>query len=483
LARSEVAPLAALALAATIAASCTVTREPESTCSKNADCRGVFGSMFICGASGLCERAPPNPRCTTAYPPDLLARPESYEAALTIGALADRSVDTQRGREEAIRLATTQVNEQNGLDGHLFGTVFCDIAEDPRYDSLKRTDAAIATARYLADVIGVPAIVGPSASGDALAVFDATREQGVLVISPAASSPALTGHDVQTASDQEPGLLWRTAATDTLQGAAIARHLSTTRPTDTDVVVVHERGPYGDALAAVFTASFEQAGGRVAKTLSFGTSAERDAAVLEAPASTPPFVLFFSSQTQDAVAFLNAASSLSAYDNVSFFLSESAANPDFLSGVAGASALFPRVIGSRPALPRGATFELFKASYSAAFKKDASALSFVPHAYDAAWLVFYGSAWSLRRELNVSGLGIARGLRQLSAGGPALPVTPANWTRIADALGAGTPVNLSGASGDLDFDPATEETTGLINIWKISSDGKSIVGGETIDPR
>lgn len=481
-ARARRPALFALAAAAAVVTSCTLTREDVASCTKNADCREAFGAGLICGASGLCEKAPPSPRCTTTFPPDLLTRPASYEGVITIGALMDRSVETQRGREDAIRLATTQVNEERGLGGRPFGVVFCDVAEDANYDSLKRTDAAVASARYLADVLGVPAIVGPSASGDAIAVFDAVKDQRVLVMSPAASSPALTGYDVKTATDEAPGLLWRTAVPDTLQGAAIARHLTTSFPTATRVVVVNEKGPYGTSLAEVFTAAF-QVGGRTVETIAYETASQRDAAIVQAATSSPAFVLFFSSQTPDAVAFLNAATALDSYADIGLFLTDSAANPDLLSGAAGASALFPRVIGSRPAVPQGPTFELFKTSYNAAFKRDPGALAFVPHAYDATWLVFYGSAFALRQENAVTGTGIARGLRKLSAPGEEIPVTPANWTRIADAVGAGTAVNVAGASGSLDYDPVTEETTGLIDVWKIAADGKSIESVDTIDPR
>jgi ABC-type branched-subunit amino acid transport system substrate-binding protein len=203
---------------------------------------------------------------------------------------------------------------------------------------------------------------------------------------------------------------------------------------------------------------------------------------VDAGTSLPPFVLFFSSQTADAVAFLNAAKSLTSYEKISFFLTDSAANPDLLAGASGAASLFPRVVGSRPAVPQGPTFELFKTSYSAAFKKDPSVLSFVPHTYDATWLVFYGTAWSLRQEKAVTGAGIARGLRRVTSPGAEIAITPANWTKIADTIAQGG-VNVSGASGNLDFDAKSEETSGLINIWKISSDGKSIEAGITIDPK
>jgi len=89
---------------------------------------------------------------------------------------------------DANATTATQVNEAKGVDGRLFGIVFCDVAESATYDSAKRTDAAVASALYLADVVGVSAIVGPSSSTDALAVFNAVKaaeaQQGPLVVVP-----------------------------------------------------------------------------------------------------------------------------------------------------------------------------------------------------------------------------------------------------------------------------------------------------------
>lgn len=455
--------------------SCTLTRQDVAECKTSAECRNAFGAGFSCGGDGFCAKAAPNPRCKQAYPEDLLTRPESYPGIFIIGSIMDRSVDTQKDREAAIRLATMQVNDQKGLDGHLFGVVQCDAAENAEYDSLKREDAAVADARYLAAELGVPAIVGPSASGDAAAVLKALDGTGVLVISPSASSPDL---GPKNPTDEQPGLFWRTVPPDTLQGKAISRYLVKTSAQTKNVVIIDEKGPYGSALSEVFTSEFQK-DGRTVKTSEFRNASERDAAIVTATSPAPPFVLFFSSQTADVIAFLNAASTLSSYDGVQIFLTDSAANTDLLNGVAEKK-IFPRVTGSRPAIPKGPTFDLFKTSYSAAFKKDPSALGFAPQAYDATWMVFYGSALSQRKEGALTGLGIARGLRKISKSGAEVPITPANWTKIADAIGAGDPVNLDGASGKLDYD-ALEETSSPVDIWKISADAKSIESIEEID--
>jgi branched-chain amino acid transport system substrate-binding protein len=470
----------AFAVALAVAA-CTLTRTSRDECKTNADCRTAFGVAHVCGGEGLCERAPPNPRCTTTFPADLLTRPESYQGAILVGVLMDRSVETQRARENAVRLAVTQVNEQKGLDGRSFGAIFCDVAENAQYDSLKRTDAAVASGRYLADALGVSAIVGPSASTDALAVFGGVKDLDTLVISPSATSPALTGADTKSPTLEHPGLLWRTAIPDTLQGAAIVRYLKNTTPATTTVALVEEKGAYGDALSAVIG---EGLGTRVVKTIGYSNTSERDAAIVQAGGAGAKVVVFVSSQTKDAIDFLNAAKSLTSYDQIQLFLTDSAANADLLAGAAGASSVFPRVVGSRPSIPQGPTYELFKTSFSAAFRQDPNLFSFVPHAYDAAWLVFYGTAWSQKREGRISGTGIARGLRQISdLGRPEIPVAPGSWKDIVGSLGAGQTVNVVGASGSLDYDPATEETTGLIDIWSIKADAKSIATVTTIDPR
>jgi branched-chain amino acid transport system substrate-binding protein len=471
-----------LGLALVLASSCTLTRTSVDSCKSNGDCRTAFGVGLTCGSDGLCETAPVNARCTTTFPADVLTRSASYPGVLLVGSLMDRSVESQRARENAIRLAATQVNEANGLDGRLFGVVFCDVAESATYDSAKRTDAAVASARYLADVVGVSVILGPSSSTDALAVHAAVKDLDVVVISPAATSPALTGADVKVATDAVPGLLWRTAPPDTLQGAAIVRHLRATFPEVTSVALVSEKGAYGDALAQVFTSGFAQEG-RTVTPFPYGTSSERDAAIVGAGGTGTKIVLFFSSQTADAIAFLNAAQSLPSYATTNLFLTDSAANKDLLGGAASASAVFARVSGSRPAVPQGPTFELFKTSFNAAFRQDPNTFSFVSHSYDAAWLAFYGTARAVRHDKRITGVGIARGLRSVSDKSPEIPVSPASWPRISDTLGSGGTVNLVGASGSLDYDASTEETSGLVDIWKISADAASIETLTTIDPR
>jgi ABC-type branched-subunit amino acid transport system substrate-binding protein len=405
-----------------------------------------------------------------------------------LGSLVVGSIESQRARENATRLAIREVNEQGGLDGRLFGVVFCDVAEDPKFDSLKRADAVISTGRYLADVVGVPAIVGPSASPDAIAVFNELKTKDVLVISPSATSPELTGVDVPQASDAQPGLLWRTAAPDTEQGRAIADYLASPKrtPAVNNVSIVFEKGAYGEGLEKVFREAFSQKkpGSTItSKGFAAGNTGERNAAVFDAATPGPQYVIFFSSQAGDQSAFVVGVRDLSSYQNVSLFLSDTAANQDLLNNAASASVVFPKIRGTRPRLPdenKDRVYGLFRLSYLAAFQSDPGLFTFVPHAYDATWLVLYGSAYALRVEKRITGRGIANGLRRIAPGADgAIDVTPGSWKQISDELGANRPVKIAGASGDLDYDPSTEETKGIVEFWRINGDPPQIVA---IDP-
>jgi branched-chain amino acid transport system substrate-binding protein len=236
--------------------------------------------------------------------------------------------------------------------------------------------------------------------------------------------------------------------------------------------VIRETGLYGDGLAQVFHDRFA-AGGGTASIESMPDETKIGELVAKAAAADAQEVLFISSQQEWVIRFLNAASSQQAFAAKGIFLTDAAANQAVLDGAAAAAPLFPRVRGTRPA-PRGMNdyvFASFAADYMAEYAEDATTTTFSAHSYDGAWLVLYGSVGSLWREGAVTGSGIARTLRKLSTGTTTTPIIPSSWPSVLMAFRAGKPVNLSGASGELDFDPVTKNVTAPIQIWRIDATG------------
>lgn len=476
------------AAAAAAGAGCSLQTTEVAECRVNRDCRDAFGVGSVCASDGFCEVTAVHPRCTQTLPPDLFESGD-LENVVIIGSIEQRSEDIFRSFERAVQLALRQANDAGGIDDVQLAAVFC-TNDDSVDDGLDLTQASIESARYLVDVVGVPAIVGPARSSVTQAVFQALQadldagEDGTLVISPSATSNALTDLDPAAVNDEAPGLLWRTAPPDSLQGFAIATDMGPVgidngRLDEIDnVAVIHEIGPYGDGLAASFGNSFA---GSTLSLHPFGDAAEREQVVADVAADAAvEEVLFVSGVVDDTTAFFDQAAALAGFDEKTIFVPDAAATSDVLTEADGAR--FAQVRGSRPA-PLDKRLDLvyadFLSKYLLEFSEDAEQFSFTANAYDAAWLAAAGAAWALLQEDRVTGATMARGLRRVSSGDP-INVGPLGWNAVIQRFREGGTLDIQGASGELDYDPETEETTTPIEIWQIA--GTAVDGIYQIDP-
>jgi ABC-type branched-subunit amino acid transport system substrate-binding protein len=449
--------------------SCTLTRVTYDACTKNEQCFESFGRGHICAASGLCEPIAKFARCNETFPQDFLTRPEVYPNGILFGSMVTRTRKTQLPREAAMKLAIKDANQlPPNVVPRKFGLVSCDISQDPKYDALDESGAAIEVAKYLRDKAGVRAVLGPMASDPTLAVWEAMKDRDLLIMSPSSTSNALTQIDTKTATDDTPGLLWRTAGPDAIQGAAMASYLAEQTPAVTRAVVLHTTGAYGDGLAESFEASFRSKGGTTER-LPFATTAQRDSQLVAAGAKAPAWLVIIG-QVEDAVACLNGTINNTQFSAVKFLFSDTAGNVEFLDKTKSAAAAYPRVFGARAALPVGEVFTLFQTSFTADNGGlDPRSETYVANAYDATWMLMYGTSWALGRQVDLTGTNIAKGLRRISNTGPTLGVKPADYEKIRAELEQDRRVNLVGASGALDFDPVTEETTTRIDIWNVTN--------------
>jgi ABC-type branched-subunit amino acid transport system substrate-binding protein len=453
-------------IATAIAMGCSATRFEHQLCTDGAQCRKAFGFGAVCSSDGFCEAARPSARCNTSFPEDLFSRPEVYRDAIVIGSLMDRSSASHLVREKSVRMAIKELSDAGGIAGRPVAAVFCDIAEKAEYDQQKPPAIAVSCATFLSGTLGVKAVVGPSGSADTQKVWEATR-QGLVVISPAATSPSLVRLEPPS-SDAEPGFLWRVAPPDSGQGTVIAQDMLQRQVKSAAVIL--EMGPYGEGLAQIFQQRFTAGGGSVDI---YPIPANADTSIGEmtakVAASSAAEVLFISSKQDWVIKFLNAASGQRGYETKGIFLTDAAANEGVLLGASAASALFRRVRGTRPA-PRDRqeyVFASFVANYKAQYMgQDPTTATFSDHSYDGAWLAFSGAAWSLLQEGEVTAPGIGRGLRRVSSG-PLTVTIPSSWPVVINAFRGGNSIDLSGASGEITFDAVTRNVTANIEVWTV----------------
>lgn len=475
---------AVAAATAALTVACSVASKVDYTsCTASSECRSAFGLGWVCGEAGLCEEVELDARCKTVYPKDLFTNSEDYPDAIIFGSLFDHNPDN--GDLILVNSANLAIKEANasGLTaGRSFGIVHCDYREDEDIDKLTSDVTAVDGAKFLVDKIGVSAIVGPGTSGLAELVFKElqlpSHAPQALMISPSATSPSLTDIDVR--DGDKPGLFWRTAPSDSLLSQVLAERM--VGASITNAYVIYADDSYSSGLASALDKNFEPPLERIGFSDGSGI-VPAVIKVSEKPSGPGNAVVFIGADVDQVVGFLNAASSYpDFYENVDIFLGDAAYNVDVIAQTQNkAASLYPRIRGVFPGSPEGAVYKNFNANYSVAYPNENPAdASYSPYTYDAAWLAIYGAAWAEYNRESFTGLDLAFGLQQLtSPTGVAVDIESGSWNTVKREFKAGHGINITGASGELDFDPETEETSATVIFWKIKEDQS---GFESADP-
>jgi len=142
--------------------------------------------------------------------------------------------------------AVAEINAAGGVNGADMVSIQGDSGDTTTDIASQTVDSALSQ--------GVGAIIGAASSGVSLTVIDKITSNGVLQMSPANTSPALTTYE-------DNGLYWRVAPSDALQGAVIAANAIDAGLTKMSVIA--RQDPYGQGLEDAFAKNFTDAGGTV----------------------------------------------------------------------------------------------------------------------------------------------------------------------------------------------------------------------------
>ena len=478
-----------------VASSCSVVSKVDfDECTENSTCRDAFGLGWVCGDAGLCEEVATHPRCKETWPTDLLKNPEKYTDAIIFGSLFDHTPSTgDLILVNSASLAIDQANQTGLTDGRTYAIIHCGYEENADIDDLKPEEAVVEGAKYLVDTFGTPVIIGPGTSSLAEAAYTELQKpehnQTTLLISPSATSPSLTNIDVR--DGDKPGLFWRTAPPDSLLGEVLATKMMTPdamlgNEKITRAAVIFTNDTYGQGLATELDRNF------TGELTSLGYDNPNNIVALAiqvasdlAPAGPEVGVVFIGSTVEDVVDFINVANMNDFYGGVSIYLGDAGKNADVLKQTKMSAALYPRIRGVFPGSVNtdDPVYNTFSSYYTSAFNGDAKLASYSGHTYDATWLGLYGTAWAeYQRDGRLTGLDIAYGLQQISdPSGKIIEVGALNWNDAKSEFKAGRAINVVGASGELDYDPESEETKAPVEYWKINDAGTDFATVEIVD--
>jgi len=324
------------------------------------------------------------------------------------------------------------------------------IQEDTETNSV----AGINAAKKLVNVNKVVAIIGALASGVTVPVAESvTIPNGVLMISPASTSPLITF----LPADKGKDLLFRTCPSDALQGVAAgelaAKHYKTAS-------VIYVNNPYGQGLAQQFKKSFEKHGGKVLAMVPHDEkTAETYTAELKKALKGKPDVLCAYSYPQHAKIYLKEA--IEFYKFKKFLFCDGTKSLDIVKAV-GAKNL-EGDLGTVAASAKGKAAEIFNAAYKAKFGK-LPPLPYITNAYDAMAVIGLAAYAAKVKGLPLTSKNIRDNLRKV-ANPPGTVILPGEFAKAFKLLKEGKDINYEGAGGAVDFDE-NGDVISPIEIWK-----------------
>jgi branched-chain amino acid transport system substrate-binding protein len=372
----------------------------------------------------------------------------SGDGVLRIGLILDstgQSAYLNAAQRAAVVLAVQQANAVGGFKGRPVELLDAEVGEDTG-----------ASAKRLAGA-GADVLIGPTDSARAPAAIDAAASAKVPLISPAASSAALSSY-------RSGGFFFRTASAEGAEGAAlveIAKRAGAHR-----IAVLHEAGDHGKAVAAGASAAAGAAGLAESGSGEFGP----DSLVERARAAKDADAVLVVART-DGQAVL-ARLSEAGIPGSRLVLS------DGLVGAYGSGLANGALDGARAAVP-GAFPGIDFQTAILEHEPGLTDMAFAAEAYDAAAVAILAAG----AAADDGGPSIAAHLTSVSGGAAGGRGTGdrekcTGLPACLAAQGRGAAVDYEGESGPVGFDEHGDVTTARFMVLRFGADNLPKHDGE-----
>lgn len=371
------------------------------------------------------------------------------------GVLAAYGQDMQRGAE----LARDQINDVTG------GGLTVEIIHE---DS--KTDANQAPAAFdRLKAAGVTAIVGAASSGVTASILDRAKNEKVIVITPASTSPELTTRD-------NGGYFFRVPPSDALQGKVLAELVHSEGCRSVSILAVNNA--YGQGLGSVFESSFKGKGGTVAQKVFYQPTDTTFTSFVQQAGQGNPDAIVLIGYPGEGSQVMKEAYQTGAMSRSVFFFSEGLYDPKFveLAPKEGDTSVLAGLQGTTPKGMANNVTQAFIDAFQAKHNKQPGL--FAAESYDAVWAVALAAAYAGNANAEQVKNHM---LTVYNTPGQNVTGTSTNPNGLTLAL-AKQDINYQGASGDFNWDNKGDPTSGTYAYWKVGNDGALTVTREGISP-
>ncbi|MFX0538740.1 ABC transporter substrate-binding protein [Ornithinimicrobium sp. Y1847] len=303
---------------------------------------------------------------------------------------------------------------------------------------------------------GVNVIVGAASSGVSKLFIDEVVGAGVLMISPANTSPDFTDWP-------DDGLYFRTAPSDLLQGEVLGNLIAEDGVQNLGIIYLNDA--YGTGLEAALTETFEAAGGSVVVSESYNAGDTTfDAQISSVMAQNPDALALI---TFDEIKTIAPALNAAGFDTGNLYLVDGNLadySEDFDEGLLEGSK------GTTPGPDLGDDFrDKLNEAWTAEGNNELRDWNYAAESYDAVIL----AALAAMAADSTEGSDMASKMQEVSGGsGGGQKVT--DFAEAAQIIIDGGVVDWDGPSGPITFDENGDPTEATIGIFEFNSDNEPV---------
>jgi ABC-type branched-subunit amino acid transport system substrate-binding protein len=298
---------------------------------------------------------------------------------------------------------------------------------------------------------GVTAIFGAASSGVSLTVIDKITGAGVIQISPANTSPALSDY-------ADNGLYFRTAPSDLFQGAVLATLMLDEGIDAAGILAMDDA--YGIGLADALEANFTAGGGTITEKIIYNPqAAEFSAEVGKMKASKPKAIAVIGFDESGKIVQEMIKQGVGP-DKVPLFLVDGNLSKELFADL-------PKDImkGVKGTLPGASVPEALQAKLLEV-NPDLLEFPYAPESYDATNLV----ALAMVASGSCDGATVAQAMQAVSSGGEACT----DFASCAALLAEGKDINYEGVSGPIELADNGDPGIATMGVYEYDSNGNYV---------